>query len=76
LICEAAEDCALPREDYLTPGFTAQAEALVRGIYASPDGRPRCASRAITRAGLTQDAGEIRTRPQSRIAVARRVDVV
>jgi hypothetical protein len=38
LIREAVEDCAppgsVPREDYLTPGFTPQAEALVRGIYA------------------------------------------
>jgi hypothetical protein len=34
----AAEHCGPPgsvtRADYLTPGFTAQAEALVRGIYA------------------------------------------
>jgi hypothetical protein len=38
LIREAVEDCAPPgsvtREGYLTPEFTAQAEALVRGIYA------------------------------------------
>ena len=38
LIREAVEDCAPPgsvaREDYLTPDFTVQAEALVRGIYA------------------------------------------
>jgi hypothetical protein len=38
LIREAVEDCAppgsVPREDYLTPEFTVQAEALVRGIYA------------------------------------------
>jgi len=38
LIREAVEDCAPPgsvaREDYLTPVLTAQAEALVRGIYA------------------------------------------
>jgi hypothetical protein len=38
LIREAVEDCAPPgsvtREDYLSPEFTAQAEALVCGIYA------------------------------------------
>ena len=38
LIREAIEDCAPPgsvrREGYLTPEFTMQAEALVRGIYA------------------------------------------
>ena len=38
LIREAIEDCAPPgsvtREGYLPPEFTAQAEALVRGIYA------------------------------------------
>jgi hypothetical protein len=38
LIREAVEDCAPPgsvaREGYLTPEFTMQAEALVRGIYA------------------------------------------
>ena len=38
LIREAVEDCAPPGsvacEDYLTPEFTVQAEALVRGIYA------------------------------------------
>ena len=38
LIREAVEDCAPPgsvaREDYLTPEFTIQAEALVHGIYA------------------------------------------
>jgi hypothetical protein len=38
LIREAVEDCAPPgtvtREGYLTPEFTAEAEALVRGIYA------------------------------------------
>jgi hypothetical protein len=38
LIREAVEDCAppgsVPREGYLTPEFTAEAEALVRGIYA------------------------------------------
>jgi hypothetical protein len=38
LIREAVEDCAPPgsvtREGYLTPEFTVQAEALVRGIYA------------------------------------------
>jgi hypothetical protein len=38
LIREAVEDCAPPgavaREGYLTPKFTVQAEALVRGIYA------------------------------------------
>ena len=38
LIREAVEDCAPPgsvvREGYLTPEFTIQAEALVRGIYA------------------------------------------
>jgi hypothetical protein len=39
LIREAVEDCAPPgsvaREGYLTPEFTVQAEALVRGIYAT-----------------------------------------
>jgi hypothetical protein len=38
LIREAVEHCAppgsVPREGYLTPEFTAEAEALVRGIYA------------------------------------------
>jgi hypothetical protein len=38
LIREAVEDCVPPgsvtREDYLPPDFAAQAEALVRGIYA------------------------------------------
>ena len=38
LIREAVENCAPPgsvaREGYLTPEFTVQAEALVRGIYA------------------------------------------
>jgi hypothetical protein len=38
LIREAIEDCAPPgsvtREEYLTPEFTVEAEALVRGIYA------------------------------------------
>ena len=38
LIREAVEDCAPPgsvtRDGYLTPEFTVQAEALVRGIYA------------------------------------------
>jgi hypothetical protein len=38
LIREAVEDCAPPgsvtREGYLPPEFTAQAETLVRGIYA------------------------------------------
>jgi hypothetical protein len=38
LIREAVEDCAPPgtvaREGYLTPEFTVQAEALVRGTYA------------------------------------------
>ena len=41
LIREAVEDCAPPgsvaREGYLTPEFTMQAEALVRGIYAIAD---------------------------------------
>jgi hypothetical protein len=41
LIREAVEDCAPPgavtREGYLTPEFTVQAEALVRGIYAIAD---------------------------------------
>jgi hypothetical protein len=44
LIREAVEDCAPPgsvmREGYLTPEFTAQAEALVRGIYAIADRCP------------------------------------
>jgi hypothetical protein len=38
LIREAVEECAPPgsvlRADYLTPEFTVEAEALVRGIYA------------------------------------------
>ena len=38
LIREAVEDCAPPgavvRDEYLTPEFTVEAEALVRGIYA------------------------------------------
>lgn len=38
LIREAIEDCAPPgsvvRDQYMTPEFTVQAEALVRGIYA------------------------------------------
>ena len=41
LIREAIEDCAPPglvtREGYLSPEFTMQAEALVRGIYAIAD---------------------------------------
>ena len=41
LIRDAIEDCAPPgsvaREGYLTPEFTMQAEALVRGIYAIAD---------------------------------------
>ena len=42
LIREAVEHCAppgsVPREGYLTPEFTAEAEALVRGsIYAIVD---------------------------------------
>jgi hypothetical protein len=41
LIREAVEDCAPPgsvaRDGYLAPEFTAEAEALVRGIYATPD---------------------------------------
>jgi hypothetical protein len=49
LIREAVEDCAPPgsvtREDYLTPEFTVQAEALVRAIYAIA-GRCRRASHA------------------------------
>jgi hypothetical protein len=44
LIREAVEDCAPPgsvtREGYLTPEFTVQAEALIRGIYAIADRRP------------------------------------
>jgi hypothetical protein len=44
LIREAVEDCAppgsLPREGYLTPEFTVQAGALVRGIYAIADQCP------------------------------------
>ena len=47
LIREAIEDCAPPgsvlREGYLSPEFTVQAEALVRGIYAIA-GRFRAAS--------------------------------
>ena len=49
LIREAVEHCAPPasvaREGYLTPKFTVQAEALVRGIYAIA-GRSRRTSRA------------------------------
>jgi hypothetical protein len=47
LIREAVEDCAPPgsvsREGYLTPEFTVEAEALVRGIYAIANrhSRPR-----------------------------------
>ena len=45
LIREAVEDCAPPgsvaRAGYLTPQFTMEAEALVRGIYAIV-GRSRC----------------------------------
>jgi hypothetical protein len=44
LIREAVEDCAPPgavtREGYLTPEFTAEGEALVRGIYAIADRCP------------------------------------
>jgi hypothetical protein len=44
LIREAVEDCAPPgsvaREGYLTPEFTVEAEALVRGIYAIADRCP------------------------------------
>jgi hypothetical protein len=44
LIREAVEDCAPPgsvaRQGYLTPEFTVEAEALVRGIYAIADQRP------------------------------------
>jgi hypothetical protein len=44
LIREAVEDCAPPgsvtRAGYLTPKFTVQAEALVRGIYAIADRCP------------------------------------
>ena len=44
LIREAVEDCAPPgsvtREGYLTPEFTVEAEALVRGIYAIAGGCP------------------------------------
>jgi hypothetical protein len=44
LIREAVEDCAPPgaitREGYLTPEFTVQAEALVRGIYSIADRCP------------------------------------
>jgi hypothetical protein len=49
MIREAVEDCAPPgsvqRGDYLTPEFTMEAEALVRGIYAIA-GRSRRATRA------------------------------
>ena len=48
LIREAVEDCAPPgsvaRADYLTPEFTVEAEALIRGIYAIA-GRRRPASK-------------------------------
>jgi hypothetical protein len=41
LIREAVEDCAPPgsvtRDGYLTPEFTVQDEALIRGIYAIAD---------------------------------------
>jgi hypothetical protein len=56
LIREAVEDCAppgsVPREGYLSPEFTGQAEALVRGIYAVV-GLSRRASRAVTRLQTT-----------------------
>ena len=43
LIREAVEDCAPPgsvtRDEYVSPEFTAEAEALVRGIYAIAEGR-------------------------------------
>ena len=39
------EDCAPPgsvrNADYLTPEFTMEAEALVRGIYAMANRKPR-----------------------------------
>lgn len=58
LIREAVEDCASPgavaREGYLSPEFTGQAEALVRGIYAIA-GRSRRASRAVTRVQTKTD---------------------
>jgi hypothetical protein len=45
LIREAVEDCAPPgsvtRAGYLTPEFTVEAEALVRGIYAIANSRRR-----------------------------------
>jgi hypothetical protein len=45
LIREAVEDCAppgsVPHGEYLTPEFTVQAEALVRGIYAITGQRRR-----------------------------------
>jgi hypothetical protein len=52
LIREAVEDCAppgsVPREGYLTPEFSAEAEAMVRGIYAiagrCPPKKPRVKS--------------------------------
>jgi hypothetical protein len=44
LIREGVEECAPPgsvtREGYLTPEFTVQAEAVVRGVYAIADRCP------------------------------------
>jgi hypothetical protein len=40
LLGTAAKPISLIREGYLTPEFTIQAEALVRGIYAIADWRP------------------------------------
>jgi hypothetical protein len=46
LIREAVETCAppgsVPRADHLIPEFTAEAEALVRGIYAIAGRSRRC----------------------------------
>jgi hypothetical protein len=46
LIREAVEECAppgsVPHADYLIPEFTAEAEALVRGIYAIAGRSRRC----------------------------------
>jgi hypothetical protein len=56
LIREAVEDCAPPgsvtRADYLTPGFTVEAAALIPGIYAIA-GRRRPASKTQTDASAT-----------------------
>jgi hypothetical protein len=80
LIREAAEDCALPgslsREDYLTADFQRkQRPWSAASTHRRTDGLAAPRAR-LPESGLTQDAGEIRTGPQSMTAVACRVDVV